>query len=148
MLRQLPVPEPNCIDTEAASGLDIPPASSAQARRCGIRVILSLVDNWKYPGGIDEVVDWSPTAPRRTQDRPPDKEGDSEFVVRSATARRLEINHETSVRGLQRVSQAASSFLTQNPRKQDHSIAYVSCCFVEAILNRNIAVRNGRFRAY
>ena len=30
---------------------------------------------------MDEYVDWSPTAPRRTQERPPDKEGDSVFVV-------------------------------------------------------------------
>ena len=66
--------------------LDPDPCPRPQARRCGIRVILSLVDNWKYPGGVDEVVDWSPTAPRRTQDRPPDKEGDSEFVVRSAAS--------------------------------------------------------------
>lgn len=33
-------------------------------------------------GGVDEYVDWSLTAPRRTQERAPDEEGDSVFVVR------------------------------------------------------------------
>ncbi len=32
-------------------------------------------------GGVDQYVDWSQTAPQRTQARPPDEEGDSVFVV-------------------------------------------------------------------
>lgn len=48
-----------------------------EARRYGIRVILSVLDNWKYSGGIDEFVDWSATSPRRTKERPPDQDGDT-----------------------------------------------------------------------
>ena len=55
-----------------------------EARQQGLRVILSFVDNWKYPGGVDQYVDWSRTAPPRTQERAPDTEGDAEFVVRLA----------------------------------------------------------------
>lgn len=47
-----------------------------EARRYGIRVILSFVDNWKYYNGVDQYVDWSSTAPKRTQERPEDKSGD------------------------------------------------------------------------
>mmetsp|Transcript_10777 Transcript_10777/g.32342 ORF Transcript_10777/g.32342 Transcript_10777/m.32342 type:complete len:600 (-) Transcript_10777:893-2692(-) len=48
-----------------------------EARRYGLRVILSVLDNWKYSGGIDEFVDWSATSPRRTRERPADKQGDT-----------------------------------------------------------------------
>ncbi len=48
-----------------------------EARRYGLRVILSVLDNWKYSGGIDEFVDWSATSPRRTRERPADKAGDT-----------------------------------------------------------------------
>jgi mannan endo-1,4-beta-mannosidase len=48
-----------------------------QARRYGIRVILSVLDNWKYSGGIDEFVDWSATSPRRERERPADAAGDN-----------------------------------------------------------------------
>ena len=47
-----------------------------EARRYGIRVVLSFVDNWKYYNGVDQYIDWSETAPKRTMERPRDKEGD------------------------------------------------------------------------
>jgi hypothetical protein len=53
-----------------------------EARRYGLRVILSVLDNWKYSGGIDEFVDWSATSPRRTRERPADKAGDTATHVR------------------------------------------------------------------
>ena len=53
-----------------------------QARRYGIRVILSVLDNWKYSGGIDEFVDWSATSPRRDRERPADAAGDNAGGVR------------------------------------------------------------------
>lgn len=37
----------------------------ATASKLGIRVILSLADNWHYYGGIDQYVDWSVTTPPR-----------------------------------------------------------------------------------
>eukprot|EP01026_Neomeris_dumetosa_P001875 TRINITY_DN1048_c0_g1_i10.p1 TRINITY_DN1048_c0_g1~~TRINITY_DN1048_c0_g1_i10.p1 ORF type:complete len:522 (-),score=65.63 TRINITY_DN1048_c0_g1_i10:651-2216(-) len=46
------------------------------ARRHGMKVILSFVDNWKYYNGVDQYIDWSSTAPKRTMDRPKDKQGD------------------------------------------------------------------------
>ena len=54
-----------------------------QARRYGIRVVLSVLDNWKYSGGIDEFVDWSTTSPRRERSRPADTAGDTATHVRS-----------------------------------------------------------------
>lgn len=54
-----------------------------EARRYGLRVILSVLDNWKYSGGIDEFVDWSATSPRRTRERPADKAGDTATHVRA-----------------------------------------------------------------
>ncbi len=54
-----------------------------QARRYGIRVILSVLDNWKYSGGIDEFVDWSTTSPRRERERPADTSGDTATHVSS-----------------------------------------------------------------
>jgi len=38
----------------------------SEAGKYGIRVILSFVDNWKYPGGVDQILDWSDTAENRT----------------------------------------------------------------------------------
>ena len=55
-----------------------------EARLAGLKVILSLADNWKYPGGVDEYVDRSETAPKRGvgQTRPPDQLGDADSSVR------------------------------------------------------------------
>eukprot|EP00879_Flechtneria_rotunda_P001870 GHRR01002041.1.p1 GENE.GHRR01002041.1~~GHRR01002041.1.p1 ORF type:complete len:609 (+),score=135.21 GHRR01002041.1:246-2072(+) len=36
------------------------------ARKYGLQVIVSFVDNWKYYNGVDQYVDWSTTAPNRT----------------------------------------------------------------------------------
>lgn len=36
------------------------------ARKYGLQVILSLIDNWKYYNGVDQYMDWSKTAPKRT----------------------------------------------------------------------------------
>lgn len=41
-----------------------------------------MLDNWKYSGGIDEFVDWSPTSPRRERTRPADTDGDTATHVR------------------------------------------------------------------
>ena len=50
----------------------------------GMKVLLSLADNWKYPGGVDQYVDWSATTPERgaAHPRPPDTEGDTDNTVR------------------------------------------------------------------
>jgi mannan endo-1,4-beta-mannosidase len=40
------------------------------ARKYGLQVILSLIDNWKYYNGVDQYMDWSKTAPKRTM-KPP-----------------------------------------------------------------------------
>ena len=50
----------------------------------GMKVLLSLADNWKYPGGVDQYVDWSATTPERdaAHPRPPDMEGDTDNTVR------------------------------------------------------------------
>jgi hypothetical protein len=52
----------------------------------GMKVLLSLADNWKYPGGVDQYVDWSATTPERgaAHPRPPDTEGDTDNTVRGA----------------------------------------------------------------
>lgn len=47
-----------------------------EARRHGLQLILSFVDNWKYYNGVDQYVDWSPTVPPRTMERQADKNGD------------------------------------------------------------------------
>ncbi|GMH43167.1 hypothetical protein BSKO_11089 [Bryopsis sp. KO-2023] len=47
-----------------------------QARQFGMRVIISFTDNWKYLNGVDQYVDWSETAPRRTQKIPRNGDGD------------------------------------------------------------------------
>src|SRR6476646_5397881 len=46
----------------------------------GMKVLLSLADNWKYAGGVDQYVDWSSTVPERgvSHTRPPDVEGDTD----------------------------------------------------------------------
>lgn len=35
------------------------------ARKYGLQVIVSFIDNWKYYNGIDQYLDWSTTAPAR-----------------------------------------------------------------------------------
>ena len=54
------------------------------AERHGIRVILSLLDNWHYEGGVDSLVDASETAPARTQPRPTD-DASGDFDWRGVT---------------------------------------------------------------
>lgn len=62
-------------------GLDI---VVEEARLAGLKLILSLADNWKYPGGVDEYVDRSESAPKRSADqqRPPDQLGDADLTAR------------------------------------------------------------------
>ncbi|KXZ49878.1 hypothetical protein GPECTOR_19g329 [Gonium pectorale] len=57
----------------ALAGLDWVVADAAAA---GLQLVLSFVDNWKYYNGMDQYVDWSSTAPPRTQPRPADVPGD------------------------------------------------------------------------
>ncbi|KAL4422049.1 hypothetical protein ABPG77_004865 [Micractinium sp. CCAP 211/92] len=67
--------EPGVYDEAVFRGLDV---VIAEAERAGLRVILSLADNWKRRGGVDEYVDWSETAPPRDEQFPPvvDSSGD------------------------------------------------------------------------
>jgi len=53
---------PGEYDEEGLKALDF---LLSEASKYGIRVILSFVDNWKYPGGVDQMIDWSETAPER-----------------------------------------------------------------------------------
>ncbi|WZN65249.1 mannan endo-1,4-beta-mannosidase [Chloropicon roscoffensis] len=53
---------PGWYDEEGLKALDF---LLSEANKYGIRVILSFVDNWKYPGGVDQMLDWSETAPER-----------------------------------------------------------------------------------
>eukprot|EP01023_Acetabularia_acetabulum_P007574 TRINITY_DN1330_c0_g1_i1.p1 TRINITY_DN1330_c0_g1~~TRINITY_DN1330_c0_g1_i1.p1 ORF type:complete len:258 (-),score=30.00 TRINITY_DN1330_c0_g1_i1:984-1757(-) len=63
------------------------------ARRHDMKVILSFIDNWKYYNGIDQYVDWSNTAPKRTMERPQDKQGDfSPATFDSETQKEYETN--------------------------------------------------------
>ena len=57
----------------------------------GMKVLLSLADNWKYPGGVDQYVDWSATTPERgaAHPRPPDTEGDTDNTVRRVASEAL-----------------------------------------------------------
>ena len=54
-----------------------------EARLAGLKLILSLADNWKYPGGVDEFVDRSKTIPKRMPDqsRPADQLGDADLTA-------------------------------------------------------------------
>jgi hypothetical protein len=49
-----------------------------------MKVLLSLADNWKYAGGVDQYVDWSDSTPERGagRPRPADAEGDADNTVR------------------------------------------------------------------
>lgn len=47
------------------------------ARKYGLQVVLSFIDNWKYYNGVDQYLDWSSTAPKRTMASPfKDLQGD------------------------------------------------------------------------
>ena len=70
----------DCTPSQVFKALDF---VLVEARRYGLRVILSVLDNWKYSGGIDEFIDWSATSPRRTRARPADKAGDTATHVRA-----------------------------------------------------------------
>jgi mannan endo-1,4-beta-mannosidase len=62
-----------------------------QARESGVRVILSLLDNWKYYGGVDEMVDFSESAPKRTSERPRDDNGDFSQATLNETMKEYEV---------------------------------------------------------
>lgn len=63
------------------------------ARATGLKVILSILDNWKAGGGVDEIVDWSPTAPKRTHRRRKDGAGDFDGGALTASQRAYESAH-------------------------------------------------------
>jgi hypothetical protein len=65
---------PGKYDPEGVEALDFVLDSAA---RHGIALILSFGDNWKYYNGVDQYVDWSPTAPARSMQRPGEVGGDS-----------------------------------------------------------------------
>lgn len=50
----------------------------AEAQAAGLRVVLSLADNWKYEGGVDEFVDWAPSVPARDAKYPVATGGDGD----------------------------------------------------------------------
>ena len=58
---------PGVYDEEGLKAIDF---LLSEANKYGIRVILSFVDNWKYPGGVDQMIDWSETAPNRSMPLP------------------------------------------------------------------------------
>mmetsp|Transcript_30278 Transcript_30278/g.64759 ORF Transcript_30278/g.64759 Transcript_30278/m.64759 type:complete len:546 (-) Transcript_30278:376-2013(-) len=62
-----------------------------EAGKRGIRVILSFVDNWKYRGGVDEMVDLSETAPERLYARPGDEDGDFDQLSLNETRKEYEV---------------------------------------------------------
>mmetsp|Transcript_12908 Transcript_12908/g.24418 ORF Transcript_12908/g.24418 Transcript_12908/m.24418 type:complete len:540 (-) Transcript_12908:1800-3419(-) len=66
-----------------------------EARKRGIRVILSFVDNWKYKGGVDEMVDFSESAPKRTFKRPSDDDDDFSQVAMNETLKEYEVRRHT-----------------------------------------------------
>ena len=72
------------LNETSLAGLDI---VVEEARLAGLKLILSLTDNWKYTGGVDEYVDRSSTAPKRGADqvRPADQLGDADNTVRLPT---------------------------------------------------------------
>lgn len=76
---------PGKVDHDVLYGLDF---VLDEARIHGFKVIISLVDNWKYPGGVDEYVDWSKSAPKRKQHRPADQSGDFDDQVRQITCQK------------------------------------------------------------
>ncbi|CAG9464086.1 unnamed protein product [Pedinophyceae sp. YPF-701] len=63
---------PGTYSREALEGLD---RVLFEASRAGLRVILSLADNWKAPGGVEEYLDWSRSVPKRDTTLPEDDEG-------------------------------------------------------------------------
>jgi mannan endo-1,4-beta-mannosidase len=71
---------PGDVEYQSLLGLDY---VITQAQAYGMKVLLSLADNWKYPGGVDQYVDWSATTPERgaAHPRPPDTEGDTDNTV-------------------------------------------------------------------
>lgn len=64
---------PDTVNEDNMLGLDI---VLDEARRARLKVILSLLDNWKFKGGVDEIVEMSATAPPRAHKRPFDGDGD------------------------------------------------------------------------
>lgn len=73
------------------AGLDAIDFLLDRANKHGVRVILSFVDNWKYAGGVDQMVDFSPTAPARTGARPEDETGDFDQIGLNETAKEYEV---------------------------------------------------------
>eukprot|EP01026_Neomeris_dumetosa_P036820 TRINITY_DN2976_c0_g1_i11.p1 TRINITY_DN2976_c0_g1~~TRINITY_DN2976_c0_g1_i11.p1 ORF type:complete len:487 (-),score=43.13 TRINITY_DN2976_c0_g1_i11:309-1628(-) len=69
---------PGVYDESAFQSLDY---ILEEARRNGMKVILSFVDNWKYYNGVAQYVDWSKSAPVRNQSRPVDQFGDPNPVT-------------------------------------------------------------------
>ena len=74
---------PGRYDEEGLKALDF---LLSEANKYGIRVILSFVDNWKYPGGVDQMLDWSETAPNRTMPLPASLLEGGDYNQRSLTS--------------------------------------------------------------
>lgn len=48
-----------------------------EARKWGLKIIMSLIDNWVYYNGVDQYLDWSTTAPPRTRPYPSNWNGNN-----------------------------------------------------------------------
>ncbi|KAK9820359.1 hypothetical protein WJX72_009412 [[Myrmecia] bisecta] len=79
---------PGMYNEDVFEGLDF---IVEEARLHGLRVIISFADNWKLAGGVDEFVDWSNTAPKRTRMRPSDEVGDADFTVQDDATQEYEV---------------------------------------------------------
>ena len=59
---------PGVYNEDAFASLD---SILASCKKLGIRIIISMVDTWKYEGGVQEFIDFSETAPPRLEKYPP-----------------------------------------------------------------------------
>ena len=73
-----------------AAGLEALDYVLDAAGRHGLHLILSFVDNWKYYNGVDQYLDWSKSAPGRSQPLPTDAGGDTDSAAWTVDQKRYE----------------------------------------------------------
>lgn len=61
------------------------------ARGLGLKVMLSFADNWKWQGGVDQMLEWSKTVKKRTQSRPAEQNGDFDDQVLDVKTKEYEV---------------------------------------------------------
>lgn len=79
---------PGKYDPAGLEGLDYVLASAAAHN---MTMILSFIDNWKYYNGVDQFIDWSETAPARTQPYPRDESGDTDTSLWTDEQKKYEV---------------------------------------------------------